>query len=78
VLALSSQLVRDFEGAALKFVVGHEFGHALFQHHGYPRPGDTNSKSEAAYLFDLCRSAEFSADRVGLAVAGDSDAAQGA
>ena len=75
ILSLSSQLVRDFDEQCLSFVIGHEFGHALFEHHGYPQPNEAESDSERSFLLELHRAAEFTADRVGLMLAGDCDAA---
>lgn len=71
VLALSSQIIRDLDEAGLRFVIGHELGHAVFNHHGYPDPQNAESESERTFLLELKRSAEFSADRVGLLASRD-------
>ncbi len=71
VLALSSQIIRDLDDVGLRFVIGHELGHAVFNHHGYPDPQDAESESERTFLLELKRSAEFSADRVGLLASKD-------
>ena len=37
-LGLSSRLVEEFTPGELRFVLGHEIGHALFDHFGIPMP----------------------------------------
>lgn len=66
VLMLSGGLVKDFREGGLRFVIGHEFGHCLLGHHGYPRPNDAFTNAHNAAVLELLRSSEFSADRVGL------------
>jgi hypothetical protein len=75
ILALSGQIVRDFSEAGIQFVIGHEFGHAMFEHHGYPSPDESESDSERSFLLELRRAAEFTADRIGLMVVRDRDSA---
>lgn len=75
ILAVSGQLIRDFSEAGIKFVIGHEFGHAMFEHHGYPCPEESESDSERSFLLELRRAAELTADRVGLLVVQDRDSA---
>jgi uncharacterized tellurite resistance protein B-like protein len=80
VVALSSRLVEDFTPAELRFVLGHELGHALYDHFGIPMPitatiedvgGTLVSHAVQLKLFVWCRAAEVSADRAGLVCAGD-------
>ena len=82
VVALSSRLVEDFTPAELRFVLGHELGHALYDHFGIPMPitatiedigGTLVSHAIQLKLFVWCRAAEVSADRAGLICAGDPD-----
>lgn len=84
VIVLSSRLVEDFTPAELKFVIGHELGHALFDHFRLPMPALTLvepgciplvPRPVALQLYGWARAAELSADRVGLVCAQDSDAA---
>lgn len=80
IVALSSRLVEDFSPAELRFVLGHELGHALYDHFGIPMPitatiedigGTLVSHATQLKLFVWCRAAEVSADRAGLICAGD-------
>ena len=61
---ISSALVELLTGDEMRFVVGHEFAHAYFNHHAYPRTstGEPNERR-----LELSRAAEISADRVGVA-----------
>jgi hypothetical protein len=72
---LSSSLLEAFEPDELKYVVGHELGHHLFEHHKIPTGvllgGETQiAPALALQLFAWQRYAEISADRAGLACAG--------
>jgi Zn-dependent protease with chaperone function len=72
---LSSSLLEAFEPAELKFVVGHELGHHLFEHHKIPTGALLSGKEPvsaelALQLFAWQRYAEISCDRAGLACAG--------
>lgn len=84
VLTLSSRLLEVFSPAELRFVIGHELGHAVFDHYGLPMPltamiedvgGTYVSRHVSLKLYAWCRSAELSADRIGLLCAGDPQAA---
>jgi uncharacterized tellurite resistance protein B-like protein len=83
-LGLSSKLVEDFTPGELRFVIGHEIGHALFDHFGIPMPvtatiedigGTLVSRPVQLRLFVWCRAAEVSADRAGLLCAADPEVA---
>ncbi|MBM3342972.1 MAG: hypothetical protein FJY56_12795 [Betaproteobacteria bacterium] len=72
---LSSSLLEAFDAPELKFVVGHELGHHLFEHHRIPTGallGGQNpiSAELALQLFAWQRYAEISCDRAGMACAG--------
>jgi uncharacterized tellurite resistance protein B-like protein len=80
VIALSSRLVDEFTPQELRFVLGHELGHATYDHFGIPMPitatiedigGTLVSRATQLKLFVWCRAAEVSADRAGLVCAGD-------
>jgi len=75
-IMFSSSLLESFEGSELRFVVGHELGHYLYDHHdipigyllkGEPRP----SPKLALQLTTWSRYAEISADRAGAHCAQD-------
>jgi tellurite resistance protein len=84
VLTLSSRLLEAFTPAELRFVIGHELGHAVFDHYGLPMPVTAVieelgipfvSRHVSLKLYAWCRSAELSADRIGLLCAEDPQAA---
>lgn len=84
VIGLSSHLLESFAPAELQFVLGHELGHAAYDHFGIPMPntaiirdlaGPMVSRPAALELYVWCRAAELSADRVGLLAAKDPEAA---
>ncbi len=84
ILGLSSRLLEEFTPDELRFVIGHELGHALFDHLGIPMPvtatiedigGTLVSRATQLRLFVWCRAAEVSADRAGLLCAGDAEVA---
>ncbi|SVC46013.1 uncharacterized protein METZ01_LOCUS298867, partial [marine metagenome] len=62
-VALSSSLVKILNGAELKFLLGHELGHAIFGHSESTHlgHGDMDYKS-----VKLLRDMEISADRIGF------------
>ncbi|MEQ8272086.1 MAG: M48 family metallopeptidase [Deltaproteobacteria bacterium] len=68
----SSSLLESFEPAEIEFVMGHELGHHLFQHHDMPIGALVNGQVDldpatVLSLFAWSRYAEISADRAGLA-----------
>lgn len=78
-IMLSSSLLESFEGAELRFVMGHELGHFIYGHHdvpiGYLLRGEEKPPPELALqLFAWSRYAEISADRAGAECAHDPDA----
>jgi len=84
VLTLSSRLLEAFTPAELRFVIGHELGHAAFDHYSLPMPLTSMieelgipfvSRHVSLKLYAWCRSAELSADRIGLLCAQDPQAA---
>jgi Zn-dependent protease with chaperone function/uncharacterized tellurite resistance protein B-like protein len=75
----SSSLLEAFDENELMFVVGHEFGHHVYQHHDIPVGYILNGQqrppaSLALQLFAWARYAEISADRAGAFCANDLDA----
>jgi tellurite resistance protein len=78
-IMFSSSLLEAFEAPELKFVMGHELGHHLFQHHDIPigyilRGSDRPSPKLALQLTSWSRFAEISADRAGAHCANDLEA----
>ncbi|MEJ2176457.1 MAG: M48 family metallopeptidase [Gammaproteobacteria bacterium] len=72
----SSSLLEKFGGSELKFVIGHEFGHHVYNHHeipiGYLLRGNQRPDPRLALdLFAWSRNAEVSADRAGAFCAED-------
>ncbi len=82
-LLISSSLLESFDTDELRFVVGHELGHFLFEHHRLPvgvlLSGQFPVGAEVALrLFAWQRYAEISADRAGVQCAGGLAPASGA
>ncbi len=84
IIVLSSRLLEVFSPAELKFVIGHELGHVVFDHFAIPMPitaaiediaGTLVTRTNALRLYLWCRAAEISADRAGLVCAQDPEAA---
>lgn len=84
IVVLSSRLLEVFSPPELRFVIGHELGHATFDHFGIPMPhsamvedlaGTIVSRPVSLQLYVWCRAAELSADRIGLVCAQDPVAA---
>ena len=72
----SSSLLEGFHGSELRFVMGHELGHHVYNHHdipiGYILRGRSKPGSRLALeLFAWSRYAEISADRAGAHCAED-------
>ena len=75
----SSSLLEGFNSRELKFVMGHELGHHIYDHHsipiGYLLQGHERPDPQLALeLFAWSRYAEISADRAGAHCAQDMDA----
>lgn len=74
----SSALLEGFSGSELRFVMGHEFGHYIYDHHDIPigyllKGQQPPSPKLALKLFAWSRYAEISADRAGAWCAQDMD-----
>jgi len=74
----SSSLLEGFPGSELRFVMGHEFGHYVYDHHDIPigyllKGQQPPSPKLALRLFAWSRYAEISADRAGAYCAQDLD-----
>ena len=72
---LASSLVEAFDEEELKFVIGHELGHHMFEHHELPIAELLNNSEIATHqnallLFAWSRYAEISADRAALVCTG--------
>jgi uncharacterized tellurite resistance protein B-like protein len=75
----SSSLLEGFNSQELKFVMGHELGHHVYNHHAVPighllRGQERPDPQLALELFAWSRYAEISADRAGAHCAQDMDA----
>jgi len=84
IIGVTSRLLETFTEAELRFVLGHELGHALFDHFQIPMPitatltdvgGRFVTRPVQLKLYLWCRAAEVSADRAGVACAGGADPA---
>ena len=69
----SSSLLEGFTSSELKFVMGHELGHHVYDHHAIPigyllRGNQRPDPQLALELFAWSRYAEISADRAGSAL----------
>lgn len=74
-VVVNSGLLEDFSNAELRFVLGHELGHVLFEHSSLPvqemlADSDNLQAEEALLLLRWSRASEISADRIGLLCAG--------
>ncbi len=72
-MTLSAGLIRLFEPEEVSFVIGHELGHFLLGHHGYPSVDSAQEPWQKKYLVELHHYAELSADRVGVCACGDAE-----
>jgi len=74
-VVVNSGLLEDFSADELKFVLGHELGHVLYEHSRLPvtemlADSDDLQAEEAVLLLRWSRASEISADRIGLLCAG--------
>jgi len=78
-LILHAGLLNQFSEAEMLFVIGHELGHAMYDHIDVHEQGGMSREDlgaeRLARLHAWSRAAEISADRVGLLCCGDLDAA---
>lgn len=68
VIEISSAAVDLLSGSELTFVIGHELGHFLLDHHYIPLP-----PANSAERYMVSRAREISADRLGLIASGSVD-----
>ena len=78
-MIFSSSLLEEFNADELKFVMGHELGHHVYDHHAIPigyllRGRERPDPKLALDLFAWSRYAEISADRAGAHCAQNIDA----
>lgn len=78
-IIFSSSLLDHFDDEELRFVMGHELGHFIYQHHDIPvgpllKGGTPIPPELALQLTSWSRSAEISADRAGAYCAGQLNA----
>lgn len=79
-ISFTSGLLERFDEKELAFVLGHEIGHALFNHSSIPvrwllDSGADFSPLQVMRMFAWKRAAEISADRIGLLASRDFEAA---
>lgn len=73
VIGLTSGLINIMPHDELLFVLGHEVGHNVLEHHRYPSPGTGNNDLGMLNTLSLHRAAEISSDRVGFLACEDRD-----
>lgn len=79
-VVVNSGLLEDFSTDELRFVLGHELGHVLYEHSSLPvsemlADSDNLQVEETVLLLRWSRASEISADRIGLLCAGSLTAA---
>ncbi len=83
IIYLTSSLIEKMDDEQIMFVIGHELGHAIYDHHQLPIHGIMNhdhelKPNETLELLRWSRMAEISADRAGLICCRNLEAALGA
>ena len=77
-IGINSGLINAMEFDEICFIVGHEFGHALYDHHNLPAYGISQGArlppSKLMRLMSWSRQSEISADRAGMLCCGSIDA----
>ncbi len=77
-VVLSSAIIEKLKPREVRFVIGHEVGHYLCEHWRYPKESDEDSLGDRLAVLSLSRSAEISADRIGMMACGSLEDACGA
>ena len=70
-IVINSRLVELLEEKEISYVIGHELAHYLYKHFLYPHSSFAYTKLEYTNLIHLQKSAEISADRLGLIACDD-------
>ena len=65
-VVLTSALIERLAPEELRFVIGHEVGHHICEHWRHPETDDEDSLAKRLSILKLSRSAEISADRIGM------------
>ena len=69
-IIITSKLIELLSEEELQFIIGHEVAHYFYQHSLYPNLESASETNLKLYILNLNRSAEISADRVGLIASG--------
>lgn len=77
-VVVSSVVIERLRPEEVRFVIGHEVGHFLCEHWRYPKEAEDSSLGDRIAALSLSRSAEISADRIGMLAAGSLEDACGA
>ena len=73
-IALTSGIIQLYSFDELKFVIGHEIGHHLYEHYRIPNIKENSTKAEQLNILARRRAAEITADRIGFLSAKRDDA----
>jgi hypothetical protein len=69
-IIITSKLIELLSEEELQFIIGHEVAHYYYQHSLYPHFENVTERHQKLNILNLSRSAEISADRVGLIASG--------
>ena len=69
-IIITSKLIELLSEEELQFIIGHEVAHYYYQHSLYPHYENVTERHQKLNILNLSRSAEISADRVGLIASG--------